>query len=187
MKNSLKLISLAVFLISACTKMSEHQKDPSAGLNGGFEITQNGLPVNWLMYTTNTVPDSDFEISFDKITYEEGKQSLRFDVSKCNSFGEWRSPGFTNEFFDSEKFEGKGTYKLSLWVMNDGSTFKISGGGVSSHEGDMKTLVETDEQIEEWRLLEFSIDVPEDRWLRIQLNILQPGTFWIDDVRIERI
>jgi hypothetical protein len=62
----------------------------------------------------------------------------------------------------------------------------VSGGSVDAKEGDMKTLIEVNEQMDEWRLLEYEIDVPKDRWLKMQLNILQPGTFWIDDVRIER-
>ena len=51
----------------------------------------------------------------------------------------------------------------------------------------MKTLVETGDQIDQWRQFEFEIDVPNEMWLRLQLNILKPGTFWIDDVRIELV
>ena len=69
----------------------------------------------------------------------------------------------------------------------DGTTFNISAGGVAPKEGDMKTLIESDQQIEDWKYLEYEISVQEDWHLRMQLNILQPGTFWIDDVRIERI
>ncbi len=180
------LLSL-MFLLAGCYgQMSELEKDKSAGLNGGFEISSNGLPVNWLMYTPNTVKDADFKIVLDNKVYKEGNQSLRFDVVKCSSIGGRFSPGFTNEFFESGKFEGEGRYKLSFWVKNEGTTFKISAGGVSAMKGNMTTLIEEKKQISDWKLLEYQIDIPKDRWLRIELNILQPGTFWIDDIQIEK-
>lgn len=176
-----------IFLLFGCFgKMSELEKDKSAGLNGGFEVFRNGLPVNWLMYTPNTVKDSDFKIVLDNEVYKEGKQSLRFDVIKCSPIGGRFSPGFTNEFFVSGKFEGKGSYKLSLWVKNEGSKFKISAGGVSAKKGNMTTLIEKTEQISDWKLLEYQIDIQNDNWLRLELNVLQPGTFWIDDIQIEK-
>jgi hypothetical protein len=167
--------------------MSEHEKDISAGLNGGFEVSRNGLPVNWLMYTPETVPDSEFAIILDNENFKEGTQSLRFDVSECSSKGGWHSPGFTNEFFDIGKIEGEGTYMLSFWIRNDKTTFEITGGSVAPNKGDMKTLLNSSEQIDEWKQYTFEINVPKERWLRFQLNILQPGTFWIDDVRINEV
>ena len=184
---ALSLLLGFILVLTGCIRMSEKETDKSVGLNGGFEVAKNGLPVNWSMYTPNTVSGADFEIELDNIVFKEGKQSLKFDVSKCSSTGGNKSPGFTNEFIDNGKFEGEGIYKLSFWIKNDGTTFNISSGGVAAKEGSMRTLIEHSEQIDEWRLHEFEIDVPEDRWLRIQLNILEPGTFWIDDIRIERI
>ena len=89
------IIGLAISLV-ACSQMSEQIQDKSAGLNGGFEVSKNGLPVNWLMYTSKTVPNADFEIILDKKDFKEGSQSLRFDVKKCEDIGGWKSPGFTN-------------------------------------------------------------------------------------------
>ncbi len=74
-----------VMILAGCNQMSEKETDPSVGLNGGFEVSKNGLPVNWLMYTPNTVPEAVFEIKLDKNVYKEGKKSLRFDVKKCSS------------------------------------------------------------------------------------------------------
>lgn len=84
------------------------------------------------------------------------------------STGNWKSPNFTNEFFETGRFEGEGIYKISFWVKNPRTTFNISGGGIASKEGEIKTLIEVNEQRDEWRPLEYSsIDVPKDRWLRI--------------------
>ena len=179
--NFLIILSI-LMMLGSCNQMSEEIKDESAGMNGGFEVSKNGLPVNWPMYTPNTVPDADFNIVLDKEVFKEGKQSLRFDVDKCSSIGGWKSPGFTNEFFES----GEGRYKLSFWIKNDGTKFKIDAGGVEAMKGNMTTLIEEKEQISDWKLLEYQIDIPKDRWLRMELNILQPGTFWIDDIQIEK-
>ncbi len=46
--------------IAGCFPRSEHIADQAVGLNGSFEIDQNGLPVNWLVYTPNTIKDADF-------------------------------------------------------------------------------------------------------------------------------
>ena len=181
------LILCLVTLMGGCNQMSEKVVDKKAGLNGSFEVSKDGLPVNWLMYTPNTIPDADFKILLDKEIFKEGKQSLKFDVKRCSSLGGLRSPGFTNEFFEVGKYRGEGRYKLNLWVKNAGTEFVITAGGVSAMKGNMMTLIKENEQIDDWKLLEYEIDVPKDRWLRMELNILQPGTFWIDDIRIERI
>lgn len=170
-----------------CNQMSEQIADSSAGLNGGFEVSSNGLPVNWMMYTSNTVPNAEFDIVLDNKEFKEGKQSLRFDVKRCENLGGWKSPGFTNEFYEVGKFQGEGRYKLSFWIKNYESNFRISAGGVESKGGEMKTLIEGDENIEEWKLLGFEIEVPDKRWLRMELNITQPGTFWIDDINIDKL
>jgi hypothetical protein len=90
---------------------------------------------------------------------------------------------FTNEFIN----KGEGQYKMSLWKKNNGTEFSLSAGGVSSMEGNMETLIKENEQIIDWKSHEYIIDVPNDHWLRMELNILQPGSFWVDDIRIERI
>jgi len=150
-------------------------------------VSEKGLPVNWLLYTPNTVPDADFQIILDQETFKEGKQSLKFDVKSCSAIAGWKSPGFTNEFIEVSKYKGPGRYKLSFWVKNAGTEFVIKAGGVSAMEGNIITLIQENEQINDWKLFEYEIDVPENRWLRLELNILQPGTFWIDDIRIELI
>ena len=180
-------LTLALLALTGCMQMSEKETDESAGVNGGFEVTKNGLPVNWLMYTPNTVRDGEFEIIIDKNVFKEGKQSLRFDVINCSSTGGWHSPGFTNEFFDSGKFEGEGTYKLGFWIKNDGTKFRVEAGGVSPYKGDMKVLIESVEQIENWKYFEYKINVPKERHLRMELNILKAGTLWVDDVQIVKI
>jgi len=181
------LMLCIVTLMGGCKQMSEQVVDKTAGLNGSFEVSKNGLPVNWIMYTPNTVPDANFQIILDKEIFKEGKQSLKFDVKRCSSIGNWQSPGFTNEFSEVGKYRGEGRYKLSFWVKNAGTEFIISAGGVSATKGNMITLIKEHAQIDDWKRLEYEIDVPNDRWLRMELNILQPGIFWIDGIKIEKM
>ena len=118
----------------ACMKMSETYTDPEAGLNGGFEIEQNGLPVNWMLYTPNTVSDASFNIILDTENYVEGKQSLLFDVRECSSIGGRMSPGFTNEFSEIGQFAGEGTYLLSFQLKNTGAQVSVEAGAVSPEQ-----------------------------------------------------
>ena len=171
--------------LAGCTSMSEQEIDETAGLNGGFELTKNGIPVNWLMYTPETVPTGDFTITLDKSEFLEGSQSLRFDIKECSSDGGWHSPGFTNEFFEVGKYMGPAKYKLRFWAKNDGTRWKMTAGSVESHGGEMNSLIDSDDNLSEWELFEYEINVQEDQWLRVQLNLLSPGTFWIDDFQVE--
>lgn len=172
-----------IIVLSGCMQMSESEKDPEASLNGGFEVSRNGLPVNWNMYTPNTVPKSDFKIVMDTINFKEGKQSLRFDIADCQPTGGWMSPGFTNELFNN----GAGKYKLSFWVMNHDSEFKMTLSGVTAKGGSDEIVIQSSETLSNWTRFEQLLEVPEDQWLRINLNIIQPGTFWIDDIRIDKL
>jgi len=194
MKRTIVFVGFMVLLLTiafggGCHRMSELEEDPSAGVNGGFEIARNGLPVNWLMYTPNTVPDADFQVVLDKVVYKEGSQSLKFDVKRCRPGAKgWYAPGFTNEFFEKGKGRfGEGHYKISFWIRNNGATYCINAGGVSAFGGNMSTLVTSNEQSDDWKQLEYEVEIPKDYHLRMELNILQPGTLWIDDIRIERI
>lgn len=182
MKPSLTCIALSLIVLSfGCTPMSEIEVDNEAGMNGGFEIVSSGLPVNWLMYTPNTVPNSDFSISLDTKRYKEGNQSLNFNVIKCDSTTGWKAPGFGQEF----ELENGKKYKISLWILNIGSEFNIRIGGVSAKEGESETIIHTDIDYPEWSYLEYNYTIPvKYNRLRFECNIMKPGSFWIDDISI---
>ena len=171
-------------LLGGCSKMSETVRDEAAGLNGSFEVTQAGLPVNWLLYTPATVPTGDYELIVDTAEYKVGKQSLKFLVRACAPTGGWHSPGLAQEV---EAAPGQ-TYKASFWVRNEGAAFRVRLGGVKPFEGQMETVVASGDTIEPWQYFEYEYTMPQgfDR-LRFELNILQPGAFWIDGIEIEEI
>ena len=44
------------------------------------------------------------------------------------------------------------------------------------------------ETIREWRKFEYRHTIPATmEKLRFELNLLKPGTFWLDDVRIDKV
>ncbi len=180
-------LMLLTILSWSCSEMSEKITDHAAGLNGGFEFFKKGLPVNWLMYTPHTVPNADFSIEPDQAIAKEGKQSLKFDVKNCDSTGGWLSPGFSSEFKEVGQYEGEATYQLSFWIKNDGAKFRVSAGGVTATEGEMKPLLVKQETLHDWEFNSFEISIGVGQHLKMELNILSPGVFWIDDIQIEKV
>ena len=103
-------------------------------------------------------------------------------VEECNSSGGWHSPGFTKQF-DAEPGN---TYKLSFWIKNKGAEFQVSAGGVSPTSGEMKILLRSNQQIEKWKQFKYEVPVGEAfSQIRTEVNVLQPGVFWIDDIQFE--
>lgn len=164
--------------------MSELLVDKNVGMNGSFEYTKSGLPVNWILYTPFTVPEGDFEIIVDTTEFKDGKQSLKFLVRKCSANGGWHSPGFCNEY----PAKSGETYRITFWVKNDGCQFAIGIGGISAGAGDFHAIANSQETIESWQFYEYHYTVPQEMTrIRIETNILKPGSFWIDDIRIEKL
>ncbi len=174
----------SIVLLGGCNRFSETIQDKTAGMNGSFEVTESGLPVNWLIYTPETIPTGDYDLIIDTTEYKDGGQSLKFLVRECSSTGGWHSPGLCQEY---KAIPGE-TYRVSFWVKNDGSEFVIKIGGVSAHKGQYDTIVKSKETIDTWQQFEYTYTIPQKmNAIRFEMNILQPGTFWIDDIEIERI
>jgi hypothetical protein len=175
---------VALVPLLSCTRMSEQIRDKAAGMNGSFEISKSGLPVNWLVYTPETVPKGDFDIIIDTTEYKDGKKSLKFLVRECLSVGGWWSPGFCNEY----PANPGDIFRISFWIKNHESEFFIQIGGVSTNRGEYETIVKSQETLDTWQLFEYYYTIPEKmKAIRIELNILKPGIFWIDNIKIEKV
>jgi len=182
--SAVRLMLVGLILLSGCTRMSEEIRDKTAGMNGSFEIAKSGLPVNWLVFTPKTVPTGDFDIIIDTTEYKDGEQSLQFLVQECSTAGEWHSPGFCNEY---EANPGE-IFSISFWIKNNGTDYQIRIGGVSATAGKYDTIVRSKEPSETWQYYEYYYTIPENmKAIRFEMNILQPGTFWIDDIKIEKV
>lgn len=185
--NSVLILTLlAMVLLCSCEKMSETIHDKNADMNGSFEVTKSGLPVNWIIYTPKTIPTGDYDLVIDTTEYKDGKQSLKFLVRECSPTGGRHSPGFCNEY---KAIPGE-LYRVSFWVKNDGCEFFIKVGGVSTFDGKYETIVKSKEKIDTWKHFEYHYKMPLEKKfkrIRYEMNILQPGSFWIDDIKIEQI
>ena len=154
-------------------------------MNGSFEVLESGLPVNWSIYTPKTIPTGDYDLVIDTSEFKEGNQSLKFVVRECSSRGGWHSPGLFQEY----KATPGEAYRVSFWVQNDGSEFVIGIEGVSAQSGQGEyTIVKSKETTDAWQQYEHIYTLAEKmNALHFELNILQPGAFWIDDIKIESV
>lgn len=174
-----------LFLSTSCTKqLSESIIDENTGTNGSFENVKNNLPINWLVYTPNTTGEGNFGFTYDTKNAKEGKQSLKLNVSACSEKGGWQSPGIAQEIPVKPNEE----YKISFWVKNSESTFLIKINCVNATSESKRLTLKSSENISEWKQLEYKYKVPNEmEKLRIEMNVIKPGIFWIDDVKVEKL
>ena len=181
----IKIMGLFILsLLVGCASISKEIKNSNAGINGGFEFEEHGLPVNWMMYTPETVREGDFQIVLDKTVKREGRQSLKFEVNQCSNIGGWLSPGFCQEY----PAKPNSKYKVKFWIKTDGCKFDFEGRAVTEKTAKRLFILERSESIPDWKKYEFELVIPSEfDKLRIELNILSPGSFWIDDISNEKL
>jgi len=166
--------------------MSIRQKSESAGFNGSFEIVKSGLPVNWY-FSYPAIKNGDVEISLDTMDVVEGGQSLKFIVHRVDSRPGWRRPGL----FQVHPAKAKRSYKVSFWLKNQGCNVSLminSEKPKTAPPATRRILGEEETGTNKWRKFEYVYTVPDTyNNIRFDLGVVQPGTFWIDDVRIEEM
>lgn len=182
--NFIILVFVTCIQIGCNKVMSVFIEDKNTGFNGSFETIKDNFPVNWILYTPQTVPNADFDLKIDNKDFIDGKQSLHFDIRRCDAIGGWQSPGLSKE---TPSKSGE-TYKVSFWLKNNQTEFVVKAGGVSELNGKLDIIIQSKEQIDSWKKFEFTCSIPQNmNTLRLEVNVLQPGDFWIDNVNIENI
>lgn len=184
-KTRILFFFLIVLSLNACTqKLSESIKNEKEGINGSFEIIEENLPVNWLVYTPKTIKKSDFDFFTDNTEAINGKNSLKFVVRNCSNVGGHLSPGISQEI----EVEPKNTYIIKCWIKNDGSKFRIKSNAVSAFSKDKGEIIESNTSKQDWVLYELTTTIPEKmKRLRLEINVLESGTVWIDDISISKV
>ena len=179
------LLLMSIPFVTGCSgRMSEHYPSAHAGLNGGFEGTQSGYPVNWMLYTPKTVPGADFDLLMDEGEVQSGERSLKVVVRDCSDVGGWRSPGFCREL----KAKPGATYKIQFWVKQDSGTFTFQAGGINAKRGDYSEKQIVSESSGSWKQYTYTCKVPEAyERLRLEWNAIQPGQYWIDGLTVEEV
>ncbi len=179
---SLCLALLMLQSIVACQRTKYHH-DVKVDENLGFEIFENNLPVNWIIYAPE---DAVYRVTADTNVYCEGKKSLRFDLIESAHKGEENYTGFTSEFISLTK--GKGRCQLSFRVINQGAKFMVYVNATNAKSsGGSPVLIEETASFSAWKRYEATIDIPDDMWLRFEIKIFGTGVFRIDDVRINQL
>jgi hypothetical protein len=81
------------------------------------------------------------------------------------------------------------TYKTTFWIKNRGYKFLVRLECTKGYElGHVSKVLETSDTMDNWTKFEFLIPTyKKEIHIRFELNILGPGTLWIDDVRIEEV
>ena len=177
-------IILTATVLNGCIQMSIRHKSESAGFNGSFEIVKSGLPVNWYFHHP-PIKNGDVEISLDTKDAVEGNQSLKFIVLRVGTIPGWRRPGL----FQVCSAKPNTSYKVSFWLKNQGCEISLlirSEKPKTAPPANRRILGEKETGTNKWRKFEFVYTVPASYYnIRFDLGLVQPGTFWIDDVRIE--
>lgn len=171
-----------LFLLFSCLNTLT-PRNSSAGPNLGFEFSEKGLPVNWILYQPASVEQ---KISLDTSNPKEGNQSLRIDVLSVPAESGPNFPGFTNEFMEETK--GGGRYRIRFWVKNQGLKFRMQLGGVKAKESAANPVIkEESAYLTDWKQYEFNTEIPPDMWLRFEVLLKGIGSFWIDGVEIQKL
>lgn len=183
--NVLVAIIFVMFGLEGCMKpMSEQTLQPNAGLNGSFEVTNNQMPVNWLLYTPKTTPKASFTMKLDTTDPKDGLQSLQFRVKDCRNSGGWLSPGFAQEL----AVKPQETYKIAFWVKNHQSQFQIKISSTHGNKSHIGRISRSNEEYTHWQEFSYEYTIPEgmDK-LRLEANILKPGITSFDAISVERV
>jgi len=177
-----------VFLLSRALGMSTIVRDDAAGFNGSFEVVADGLPANWHVYD-RALARGDAQLAYDVSDPADGTQSLEMVVRRAEGRGGWRDAGL---FHSMDAVAGQ-SYRVSFALRNRDARVRVR---IASEKGDFRlphdSIVETfDPQPagdDAWQRFEFTYVVPQGYAdIRFELNVLTPGTVWVDDVRIEPV
>lgn len=179
------LVIIGIFvnvLLLSCQANELSKSDSEAGLNGGFETTDAGYPVNWSFFPNPESGDLA-QISLDTTQAWEGEQSLQFTVEQSE-----QTVGFRSRRVPVQP--GK-TYTISFAVQNDGCALKVrrivqDGTGKDNKRSEI--IVETSAQSNDWEIFEETLVVSDGEASVVLLFLVDgPCTLWADDVRVEEV
>lgn len=175
------MIILAGILQSSCQRNELCKSNTAAGLNGSFETTDSGYPVNWAFFPS---PDSgDFlQVSVDTSNIRDGKHSLKLVTKQSDG-----TTGFRSRRIPVQS--GK-KYNISFSVQNIGCTFKVNrivqdSSGKKNLRAAIIAEVSTSS---DWKKYEETLTVSNDEFYVILIFLVEgSGILWCDDVKVEEL
>ncbi|MDP2359552.1 MAG: carbohydrate binding domain-containing protein [bacterium] len=184
---TLTLFTLALLVALGglgCGQSTSIVRNQAIGNNGSFEHDRSGRPVNWHVHQ-KAVKKSRTELSLDKTEVRDGGQSLKFSVGTASGNGAGESPGIYQDFATRPNR----TYRVSFWLKNNQTRFKVFVTGLSPKTTPTRQLVLSEEGLEDdWS--QFNVNhttTGAQTAIRFELNITGPGTLWIDGVEIQEV
>ena len=90
-------------------------------------------------------------------------------------------------FFEEFKVLPGDTYRINICAINQGCRFRVKvETGMKGNPGISEIITSTRETFSDWKCFEYTVRIPQSNDnLRLEVNILSPGTIWFDDIRIE--
>jgi hypothetical protein len=178
------LILALVFVFPACSLQSNEVSKPNsaAGLNGSFETTDSGYPVNWAFFP-NPESGNNSQVSVDTTKAQDGNQSLKLTANQSE-----RTVGFRSRRIPIQS--GK-TYKISFSIQSSGGTLKVNrivqdASGKTNLRS--KIIVDTSTPTSDWETFEETLVVSNDEANVVLIFLVDgPGLLWFDNVKVEEV
>ncbi len=176
-------MTLAIgLLITSCGSNELSWSDSAAGLNGSFEVTNSGYPVNWAFFPNPETNDA-FHVFVDTSQAVDGEQSVKL-ITTAGGNG----PGLRSQ---RVRIQAGETYRIGFSVKLNGCSVSVrrvvqNRLGVTNMRSDI--IAEASPSTDEWQRFEAILSVRDgEANVFLIFLIVGSGTMWCDDVRIEEI
>jgi hypothetical protein len=172
-----------ILLMISCTSNVLLKRESTAGLNGSFEITDSGYPVNWEFFP-NPETSSALQVLVDTTTAVEGNQSIKLVARETDNVVGIHS--------QQVHVQSGRIYRVSLSVKLSGCSVWVRRATRDVHSVPVNSrLAKITDDLRspgEWQYFEdiLAISEPETS-IYVGLSVIGSGTVWCDDVRIEEV
>jgi len=176
------VVVLASLLLVSCQCNELSKRDSTAGLNGGFETTDSGYPVNWSFFP-NPESDAVFQVSIDETHAQEGNQSLKLVTDQSDITVGFRSHRIP--------VQPGNAYKISLSMQNSECTLRVKrvlqdASGTDNVRSEI--IVDTSTSNSDWETFEETLTVSDgESYIVLVFLVDGPGSIWFDDIRVDRV
>jgi hypothetical protein len=185
-RNILTVLIICIgILLTSCEIFQPNElsrPNATAGLNGGFEITDSGYPVNWA-FGPNPETSNAFDLLIDTEHVIEGNNALKLVIMQRDRTISVRSRRIPVQIGMD--------YRVSLWVTNGGCSLLVNRVMTdASGKTHMRpnTIVETSASSDQWQQFEDVFSIAEDEANVFLIFLIDgPCNFWADDVKIEEV
>ena len=173
-------LALGSMLLVSCGSNELIRSGPSGDLNGGFEVTKNGYPVNWA-FGPNPESMESYNVSVDTSRFVEGMNSLCIISTQDDQTKIFRSQRVSVQ-------AGK-RYRISFSIMNEGCSLQVrltvmDFSGTTNIRSE--TIASLSESVFEWADYEEILTVAQGEAKAFLIFLVEGvGTLWCDNVIIE--